>query len=74
MGVLNLIEERARWDKLSDGELLKEISALIKQFSEIQIRLIEAKKVYALRKIRQRKKKVSNLQPYKQNLKNVVPK
>ena len=50
MTVLKLIEERDRWDKLSDGELLKEISALLKQFSEVQSKLIEAKKVYAQRK------------------------
>ena len=50
MAVLNLIAERARLEKLSDAELLREISALMKQFSETQIRLNEAKKAYAARK------------------------
>ena len=50
MAVLNLIAERARLEKLNDAELLREISALMKQFSEVQIRLNEAKKAYAARK------------------------
>ena len=44
------MEEEARLAKLSDEELLWEISALIEQFSEIQIRLNKAKQVHAERK------------------------
>ena len=50
MGCLNLMGEKARLEKLSDDELLREINALIQQFSEIQIRLNKAKQVHAARK------------------------
>ena len=50
MGCLNIMEEKARLEKLSDEELLREISDLIEQFSQIQIRLNEAKQVHAARK------------------------
>ena len=47
--VVNVVKEKERLEKLSEEDLFREISALIKQLSEIQIRLNAANQVHAAR-------------------------
>ena len=67
MGCLNIMEEKARLEKLSDEELLREINDLIEQFSQIQIRLNEAKQVHASRKEKTKQQNVADSKIPKQS-------